>query len=37
MKNDIHFKTPKYPWVPVFRRRAKAKIQKLAFEYLDGG
>jgi len=37
MKNDIHFINPKYPSVPDLRRRAKAKIPKFAFEYLDGG
>tara|TARA_B100000925_G_scaffold287260_1_gene266265 strand:+ start:925 stop:2079 length:1155 start_codon:yes stop_codon:yes gene_type:complete len=34
MKSDINYK---YPSVPDLRARAKRKIPKFAFEYLDGG
>ena len=34
MKSEINYK---YPSVPDLRARAKRKIPKFAFEYLDGG
>ena len=37
MKTDIHYVHSKYPSVPDLRDKAKTKIPKFAFEYLDGG
>ena len=34
MNSEINYK---YPSVPDLRERAKSKIPKFAFEYLDGG
>jgi len=37
MKKNIHFVNSKYPSVEDLRAKAKKRIPKFAFEYLDGG
>ena len=37
MKTDIHYINSKYPSIPDLRNKAKSKIPRFAFEYLDGG
>ena len=37
MKTDIHYINNKYPSIADLRNKAKAKIPRFAFEYLDGG
>ena len=37
MSKEIHFIDNRYPSIPDLRNKAKTKIPKFAFEYLDGG
>ena len=37
MKTDIYYINSKYPSIPDLRDKAKTKIPRFAFEYLDGG
>ena len=37
MKTDIYYINSKYPSIPDLRDKAKTKIPRVAFEYLDGG